>query len=91
MYGVWVLFSGSKKQLDDKEVYLDLRGHVEIPLEKIIKKVLRKLRNKGDISNETLDYFSVNNPKLGRFHLLPKIHNRLHDVQGRPVISDSGF
>ena len=53
--------------------------------------MIRKLRNRGDISHETLDYFSINNPKLGRFYLLPKIHKRLHDVPGRPVISNSGF
>ena len=81
----------AKKQLDDKEVYQELRGDVESPLEKIIKKAIRKLRNRGDFSHETLDYFSVNNPKLGRFYLLPKIHKRLHDVPGRPVISNSGF
>ena len=80
-----------KKQLDDKDVYQELRGDVEGPLEKIIKKVIRKLRNRGDISHETLDYFSVNNPKLGRFYLLPKIHKRFYDVSGRPVISNSEF
>ena len=53
--------------------------------------MIRKLRNRGDISHETLDYFSVNNPKLGRFYLLPKIHKPLHDMPGRPVISNSGF
>ena len=26
-----------------------------------------------------------------RFYLLPKIHKRLHDVPGRPVISNCGF
>ena len=45
----------AKKQLDDKEVYQELRGDVEGPLEKIIKKVIRKFRNRGDISHETLD------------------------------------
>ena len=45
---------------------------------------------KGNI-DETLDYFLVNNPKLGRFYLLPKIHKRLHNVPGRPVISNSGY
>ena len=79
-----------KKQLDDKEVYQELRGDVKGPLEKIIKKVIRKLRNRGDISQETLEYFSANNPKLGRFYLLPKINKRLHDVPGRAVISNSG-
>ena len=33
----------------------------------------------------------MNKPKLGRFYLLPKIHRRLHNVPGRPVISNSGF
>ena len=31
------------------------------------------------------------NPKFGRFYLLPKIHKRLHNVPGRPVISNSGY
>ena len=29
-------------------------------------------------------------PKFVRFFLLPKIHERLHNVPGRPVINDSG-
>ena len=61
------------------------------PLEKIIESVLRKVRNRKDIKNATLYYFLVNNPKLGRFYLLPKIHKRLHNVPGRPVISNSGY
>ena len=81
----------TKKQLDDKEVYQELRRNVEGPLEKIIKKVMRKLKNSSDISHETLDYFSVNNTKLGRFYLLPMIHKRLPNMPGRPVISNSGF
>ena len=89
--GQGVLLSGSKKQLDDREVYQELGGDVEGLLEKIMKRVIRKLRNRGDIGHKTLDYFSVNNPKLGRFYLHPKIHKRLQDVPGRPVISNSGF
>ena len=51
----------------------------------------RLLGNRKDISDETLDYFLVNNPKLGRFYLLPKIHKSLHNVPCRPVISNSGY
>ena len=40
----------------------------------------------SDISSETLIYFMVNNPRLGRFYSLPKIRKRLFDVLGRPVI-----
>ena len=43
----------AKKQLDDKEIHQELRRDVEGPLDKIIKKVIRKLRNGGDISHET--------------------------------------
>ena len=48
-------------------------------------------RERGDIDDKTLEYLMVNNPKLGRFYLLPKIHKRLNSVPGRPVISNSGF
>ena len=58
---------------------------------KVIKSVLGKISNRGDISDETLDCFLVNNPKLGRFYLLPKIHKRLHNVPGRPAISNSSY
>ena len=81
----------ARTQLKDEDVYQELKGNTVGPLEKIIKSVLRKVRNRKDISDETLDYFLVNNPKLGRFYLLPKIHKRLHNVPGRPVISNSGY
>ena len=58
---------------------------------KVIKGVIRKIRSRGNINDETLDYFLVNNPRLGRFYLLPKIHKRLHNVTGRPVISNSSY
>ena len=58
---------------------------------KVTKRGLRKIRNRGEIGNETLDYFLVNNPKLGRFYLLPKIQERLHIVPGSPVISNSSY
>ena len=54
-------------QLKDKDVYQELKGNIEGPIEKIIKSVLRKVRNRKDTSDEKLDYFLVNNPKLGHF------------------------
>ena len=81
----------AEKQLDDKNVYKKVTKEVEGSLEKTIKGVLGKVRKRGDISDSTLDYFLVNNPKLGRFYLLPKIHKRLHDIPGRPVISHSSY
>ena len=81
----------AKNQFNDKNVYKELSGYVEGPLKKIIKTVLKKIRDRRDISNSTLDYFLVNNPKLRRSYLLATIHKRLQNVPGRPVISNSGY
>ena len=78
-------------QLGDENVYEHLSGDAVSPLIKTVKTCLAKIDNRGDISREILDYFLVNNPKLGRFYLLPKIHKRLFNVPGRPVISNSSF
>ena len=56
-----------------------------------IKSVLRKIKNRGDITDENLDYFLVSNPRLGQIYLLPKVHKRLHNVPGRPVMSSSSY
>ena len=54
-------------------------------------RVLSQVKNRGNVPNETLEYFLINKIKLGRFYLLPKIHKRLHDVPGWPAISNSVF
>ena len=58
---------------------------------KIINSVLGKIKNRGYINNETLNYFVVNNSKIGRFYLPPRIYKRLHNIPGRPIISNSSY
>ena len=38
-----------------------------------------------------MDYFFNKNPSVGRFYLLPKIHKRLNNIPGHPVISKYGY
>ena len=52
---------------------------------------LEKIRKRRGLSQDTLNYFSVKDPTFARFYLLPKIHKRLYDIPGRPVISNCGF
>ena len=54
-------------------------------------KALEKIRLRWDLSKDTLDYFLVKDPKFARFYLLSKIRKRLHDVPGRPLISNCGY
>ena len=56
-----------------------------------IIKALKKNCLHGNLSNDTLSYFAVEDPKFVRFYMLPKIYKHLHNVPGRPVISNCGF
>ena len=63
------------------------------PLEKVkksISKELELLLNMGCISSDNKKYLEVLRPRVGKFYLLPKIHKRLENVAGRPVISNCG-
>ena len=80
----------ARKQLEDKEVYLEVPNDSSALVRTIIKS-LEKIRKRGNLSQDTLDYFLVKDPKFARFCVLPKVHKRLYDVPGRPVISNCSF
>ena len=79
-------------QLSDASIYEEIDYDPSSALEEMISECVNSIRDRGDIMDpDTLQFFSVDNPKLGRFYLLPKIHKRLCRVPGRPVISNSGY
>ena len=78
------------RQLDDKEVYEQFSDDPSV-LANTLMKALEKTRLREDLPKDTLDYFLVKDPKFARFYLLPKIRKRLHDMRGRPVISNCGY
>ena len=51
-------------------------------------KALEKIRLRGNLSIDTVNYFLAKYPKFAKFYLLPKIHKRLHELPGRSVISN---
>ena len=77
-------------QLSCKETYEEISSEPSF-LIKTIQGTLEKNRKRGGISSNILDCFNVENLKFGKFHLLPKIHKRMFDISGRPVISNCGF
>ena len=81
----------AEDQLGDPDVYLPLDNDPYDILHNVINQAMGTIRQRGNVDDKTLEYLMVNNPKLGRFYLLPKIHKRLNSVPGRPVISNSGF
>ena len=77
-------------QLSDEEVYEEVTNDPS-NLESTIFNALNKIRARGDLSADNLEYFFSKDPKFARFSLLPKIHKRLHNVPSRPVISNCGY
>ena len=80
----------ASNQLEDKDVYEEVQNDPSTLINTIMH-TLEKIRLWGNLSNGTLNYFLVKDPKLARFYILPKIHKSLHNVPGRPVISNCGF
>ena len=80
----------AEKQLSCKETYEEVSSDPSF-LIRTIHDTLKKNRKRGDIFSNNLDYFNVENPKFGRFYLLPKIHNRMYDIPGGTVISNCGL
>ena len=77
-------------QLGDYNVYEKVVNPLPT-LNKAIKSCISEIKKRRDISLETQAYFMINNPRLGRFYMLPKIHKRLFNVPGRPVVSNTNY
>ena len=76
--------------MSDKEIYEEVSNDPQ-PLINTIHRAVEKIRKRGDLSADNIKYFMVKDPKFARFYLLPKIHKRLENIPGGPVISNSGF
>ena len=81
----------AEKQLKDRKMYHEVRFSENILTDLVEKSntMFKNLRRKGVISEKELKYFSFEYKKatnLGKLYLLPKIHKRLRNVPGRPVI-----
>ena len=84
------------KQINDESIYVDVKHSNDKTLSDLIEKsnnFFKRLNRKKLISDKELKYFSYsfkNVSCLGKMYLLPKIHKRLYNVPGRPVISNCG-
>ena len=79
------------------QIYYENTDFKESDLVKLVEKsntMFQSLRRKDLITEKELKYFSYQYKKLtnfGKMYLLPKIHKRLENVPGRPVISNCGI
>ena len=85
----------AEKQFSDANVYKDVSFNEKNLLELVgtSNQLFQNLKSKGKISDRQLKYFTYECKKvsnLGKLYLSPKIYKRLHNVPGRPVISNCG-
>ena len=76
----------AEKQLSCKKTFEEVSTSL-----KLFMILSKKLKQGGEISNNILDYLNVENPNFGRFYSLPKIHRRMYNIPGRPVIYNCSF
>ena len=60
-------------------------------LVQLVSNTLQNMSSKGEIDKKMQEFLLVAKSRLGRFYLLPKVHKRLFNVPGRPVISNCGY
>ena len=85
----------ANKQLEDKTIYKDINFKETILWDLVDKsnRIFKSLCTRNFIMEKKLTYFSYDFKKttnLGKLYLFTKIHKRLHNVPGRPVISNCG-
>ena len=49
--------------------------------------MVRKIFERGEITCDTLEFLVQDQPRTAQFYLLPKIHKRLPNPPGRPIVS----
>ena len=85
----------AEKQISDANVCKDVSFN-EKNLQELVRasnQLFQNLKSKGKISDVWLKYFTYEYKKvsnLRKLYLLSKIHKRLYNVPGRPVISNCG-
>ena len=83
----------AEKKLSDKKVYQKVSSSANIlsKLAEMSNKMFNSLKKTGYITEKQLKYFSYDYRKatnFGKLYFFPKIHKRLHNVPGQPVISN---
>ena len=91
----WDYVKEAEKQLGDSTVCEEINYNKKILSHLVYSsnKYFKKLNSSGHISYKEIKCFTYECKKacnLGKMYLLPKIHKRLSNVPGRPVISNFG-
>ena len=85
----------AERQLSNTKVYRDVSNTENIlsKLSETSNRMFSSLKTRSFLTEKQMKYFIYEFKKatnLGKLYLLPKIHKRLHEIPGRPAISNRG-
>ena len=80
--------SKAERQLNDSTFYKPLDHDPTPEFAKQVSDTVSKMHGQGLISEKNMAYLIVDQPKAGRFYLLPKMHKAGNP--GRPIVSANG-
>ena len=80
--------SEAERQLNDSNFYTSLDHNPTLEYAKQVSDVVGEMLTGGLISEKNFNYLLVDQPKAGRFYLLPKIHKAGNP--GRSIVSANG-
>ena len=80
--------SEAERQLNDSTFYKPLDHDPTPEFAKQVSDTVSEMHDQGLISEKNMAYLIVDQPKAGRFYLLPKIHKAGNP--GRPIVSANG-
>ena len=80
--------SEAERQLNDSTYYELVDHDPTIEVAKKVSEAVEEMFDDGYITEKIMRYLIVDQPKAGRFYLLPKIHKAGNP--GRPIVSANG-
>ncbi len=75
------------RQLSDGDFYVETTDDLTLKHNDKVTQVVRRLFEKGEISQKVYEYLSMDSPRTSLFYLLPKIHKDKCNQPGRPIVS----
>ena len=78
------------RQLSDSKFYIQTDTDLSKTHFEEINSVLRRMLDDGEIDDSCFYYLNNRNYRTSQFYMLPKIHKRLQNPPGRPIVSGNG-
>ena len=76
-----------RRQLSDPKSYIETDHDLTHEHATRINNFLKDIHTQGEIDDNCHEFLSVTTKRTSLFYMLPKIHKRLVDPPGRPIVS----